>query len=120
MVINGLIGAITLDAFCTLDSTHILYMTSFPTVLTLWNFRVHIGTTNCGNKAANVEPSVDKGPCFHTTLGIPNIDLYDGHVRFWGYFDNSWFQSQNNVVEDVCVFENFFYVFRSDLNISLF
>ena len=82
VVINGLMGAITLNVFCTLDSTHILCMIPFPTVLTLWNSRVHIGTTNCGNKAANVEPSVDEDPCFCTTLSIPNIDLYDGHVRF--------------------------------------
>ena len=86
---DGLMGTITLDTFCALDSTHTLHMTPFPIVLTLWNSRVYIGTTNYGNKAANIEHSVDEDFCFHTTLSVSNINPYDGHIRFQEYFDNS-------------------------------
>jgi len=76
-------------------------MTLFPTVFTLWYFRVHISATNCGNETSDIEPSVDEALCFSATLSIPDVDPYSGHVKFGGHLDYSWFRSQDNIIEDV-------------------
>ena len=78
-------------------------MAPFPTVFTLWYSKVHVSTTNCGNETSNIEPPIDKVLCFHTALNVPDVDPYDGHIRFGRYFDYSWFRSQDDIIEDVVV-----------------
>ena len=110
LVINRLVGAITLDTFRPLDFAHTWCMTLFPTVFTLWHSRVHVYTMNCGDEATNVEPPVDKTLSFGFTLCVPDINPDDRHIRFGWHLDDSWFGGQNSIIEDVVVLQNFFHV----------
>jgi len=77
---NGLVGAITLNAFQSLNPTNPSHVTLFSAVFTLQHSQVYVCTMNCGNEAAYIEPSVDKALGFDTTLCIPNIELHNRHV----------------------------------------
>ena len=90
-MINGLVGAIVLNAFQSLNSTNPSHVTPFPAVFTLQHFQVHVHTMNCSNEAVYIEPPVDEAPNFDTALCIPNIELYNRHIRLWGDFDYPWF-----------------------------
>ena len=57
-------------------------MIPLPVVFTLWYVWVHIGSANCSNKTPNVEMSVNNLLDILSTLGIPDVDLDDGHIRF--------------------------------------
>ena len=65
-------------------------MAPFPTVFTLWNAQVHIGTMNSSNILANVELSIDNVLSLRTTLGIPDIHPNYCHVQFGKHLDNMW------------------------------
>jgi len=88
---NRLVGTIALNTFGPLNSTHTSSVALFPAVFTLWHTRVHVYTANCGNKAAYIEPSVDKALGFGTTLHIPYINSYNGHIRLREDFYYPWF-----------------------------
>jgi len=76
-------------------------MTPFPTVFTLKYSGVYVSAMNCGDETSDVEPPVDEALCFSTALSIPDIGLYNSHVRFGGHLDYSLFRSQDDIVEDV-------------------
>ena len=65
---------------CTLNSACTYSMTLFPIILTLWNFRVHISTTNASNIPTNIETFVNKSFGLHTTLDILNVDPNDQYI----------------------------------------
>ena len=51
---------------------------------------------------------VDEAFSSATTLNIPNINPDDWHVGFGWHFDNLWFGSESNVVEDlVLLYDSF-------------
>ena len=80
---NRLVGTVALNAFELLNSTHTSCMAPFPADFTLQHSRVHVHTTNCSDEATYVKPPINKTFGFGTTLCVPYIDLYDGHVQFW-------------------------------------
>ena len=57
-------------------------MPPFLAILTLRYTRIYVGTSNHSNIAFYVEISVDKFFHIVATLDIPDVNLYDGHVRF--------------------------------------
>ena len=77
---NGLVETIALNAFGPLNSTHTGYMALLPVVFTLQHSRVYVCTMNCGDETAYIKPPVDKALGFGTTLCIPYINPYNGHV----------------------------------------
>ena len=114
---NGLVGTIVLNAFGPLNSTHTSSVTPFPAVFTLQHTRVHVHTINCGDEAAYIEPPVDEALGFGTTLCIPYIDSYNGHVQLRGDFDYSQFGGQNDVVEDMIAYQDIFYLVRGQTRV---
>jgi len=58
-MIFGFVGAIAFDTLGPLNSTRECYVTPFPTIFTLWNARVHVGTLNSSDILSNIEASVD-------------------------------------------------------------
>ena len=52
----------------------------FPTVFTLRNAWVHVSIMNCSDMAFNIEALIDKTFGFGTTLNIPNVEPYNGHI----------------------------------------
>jgi len=58
-MIFGFVEAVAFDALRPLNSTQEHCMTSFPTIFTLWNARIHVGTSNGSNILSNIEASVD-------------------------------------------------------------
>jgi len=95
------VRAIAPDTFGTLNSAWESRVSLFPVVFTLQNSRVHVSSSNCCNILSNIEATVDEALSSATTLDIPNIDPDNWYVRFGWHFDNSWFGSKSNVVEDL-------------------
>jgi len=53
-------------------------------------------------------------------LGVPDIDPYNGHIGFRRHFDDTRFQGENDVVEDMIVLENIFNFIRQNLVVGFF
>jgi len=64
-------------------------MIPFPAVFVLENTRIHVGTTNSGNKTSDIKPPINKALCFHAALYVPYVDPNDGHIRFRRYLNDS-------------------------------
>ena len=120
MIVNCLIKTIALDTFETLNTTNSYSMSPFPVVFTLQNTWVYICTMYHSNETSHIEVSVDDRFGFGTILSVPNINPNNGHIWFQRNFDNSWPRGENNVVEDMVVFENFLDVFRRNMRVWLF
>jgi len=102
------VRTITLNIFCSLDSTNNSRVFLFSVFLTLENTRVHIYASNCGNVVANIEATIDKPFSINTTLWILYIKPDDGHVWLQRYLDNSGIQCNWYVVKDVITSDNVF------------
>jgi len=61
-------------------------MTPLLAVLVLQYTWVHICIPNY---CANIEPSVNDFLSIGSILHVPNINPYDGHIRFGGYLDDA-------------------------------
>ena len=59
VMILGFVGAIAFDALEPLNSTREHRVTPFPTIFTLWNTRVYVGTSNGHDILSNIEAFVD-------------------------------------------------------------
>jgi len=57
-------------------------MSPFPAILVLRYAQIHIGTSDHSDIASYVKVSVDETLCIVATLDIPDIDPYNGHIRF--------------------------------------
>lgn len=66
-----------------------------------------------------IEISVNKTFCFVTALDIPYVHLNNYHVRFWQYFDYSWFRGKNHIIKDMRILNDDFYHVRIDWSISI-
>ena len=55
-------------------------MSPLPTVLTLWDSWVHVGTFNGSDESSNVEATVNNVLRRRTTLGIPDVHPDHCHV----------------------------------------
>ena len=111
--------AITLHTFSPLDAAHFSHVTPLSTVLTLRNTQVHIGSVDHGNITSNIEMSVDNFLGIGSVLHVLDIDPYDSYVWLGQNLDDSRFRCENNIVEDVDLFEDFFNVFRRNTSVGL-
>jgi len=60
------------------------------------------------DETTDVEPSVNDFLSVGSILHVPNVNPYDGHVRFGGYLNDAWFRGKDNVVEQVVVLQKIF------------
>ena len=74
--------------FSTLNSACTSHMFLFPTTFALGNTQIYISTSNSGDVATNVEASIDETFGFGSRLNVPDFDLNNEHIRFWGNFDD--------------------------------
>jgi len=83
------VRAIALYAFSPLNVANTHCMTLFPAIFTLQDSQIHVGSLYYSNEAFYVEASVDNFLSIGSTLGVPYINLNDGHIRLGRDFDNS-------------------------------
>jgi len=107
-----LVRAIVLDILRVLDSIGYCYMFPLPTIFALRDIRVHVGSSNGGNKLLYIKTPVNKTFGLTPTLNIPNINLDNRHVRLWWHLDNSWFWGEDNVVKNLVLFDDAFHISR--------
>lgn len=107
-MIFNFVRTITFDAFKTIHTTHKGHVFSFPAILALENFRIHVCILDCCNVATNIKASVNEILGLRTTLRVLNINLDNSHVRFGKGFDNIKIRGEDGVVEDVSYLKDFF------------
>ena len=76
-VVFGNMSSITLCTPGDMRATAECRMTPLPTVLTLWDTWVHVGTFDSSDESSYVKATIDNVLCRRTTLGIP--DVYPDH-----------------------------------------
>ena len=103
----GFMWTVTLNTFGILNSTHTSSMFLFPTIFALGNSQIHISSMNCSNVTSNIEAATNKSSCFGTTLNVPNIKPYDGHVQFGRDLNDSW---PRHIIEYVVILDYFLYM----------
>ena len=79
-VVFGNVGSIALGAPGDMRATAKCRMSPLPTVLTLWDTWVHIGTFDGSDESSNVEATIDNVLRQRTTLGIPDVHPDHCHV----------------------------------------
>ena len=72
-VVFSNVGSIALGTPGDMRATAKCQISPLPTVLTLWDTWVYVGTFNGSNKSSNIEVTIDNVLCQRTTLGIPDI-----------------------------------------------
>ena len=92
IIMNGLMWAIALYAFCPLNSAYACRVALLPAILALGNAQVHICVLNCSNKSSNVKSSVNEGFGLGTALSIPNINPDYYYVQLQRHLDDPGFQ----------------------------
>ena len=80
----------------------------FSTVLALWNTKVYVCAMNGGDVLSNIEVLVYDVFCNWSTLWVLDIDPNYCHIRLGWSFDDIWFWSQYNIVEDIWLLEDAF------------
>ena len=100
-----------------LNAANPYHMTLLPTILVLRNLQVHIGSPYSSDDASNVKTSVNDFFCICAILDIPDIDLYNSHVRLGRYFDNAQFRCKNYVIENVVILEDAFNIIRGYMRV---
>ena len=53
-----------------------------------------------------VEAIINKSLSRYTTLGIQDVNPYDGYIRLWEDFDNLWLGYEVNVIKNISEFDN--------------
>jgi len=79
-VVFGNMGSIALCTPGDMRATAKCQMSPLPTVLTLWDTWVHVGTFDGSDESSYVEATIDNVLCRRTTLGIPDVYLDHRHV----------------------------------------
>ena len=90
-VVFGNVGSIALGTPEDMRVTAKCRMSPLPTVLTLQNTWVHVGTFDSSDESSNVEATIDNVLHQRTTLGIPDVHPDHRHVWFWRHFDDARF-----------------------------
>ena len=98
----NLVRPITFDTSWSLGMTDKCGVSPLPAILILGDTRVHIYISYGGDVTFHIEAMVDQSLGWSTTLWIPYIDPHYSHIWFQRYFDNMWFWSDANVIEDLC------------------
>ena len=94
---------IALYTYSSLNMTYTGHVLPFPTILTLWNTWVHVGTMNCGDKASYIEASVNYFLGVGPILCVPNVDPNYGHIEFGQDLDDPRLGCKNDVIEYVII-----------------
>jgi len=81
-MVDGLMQAVIFDALSPLDSTNACIVALLPAIFALGNTWIHVGTMNGSNESSYVESLVVEGFGFRAALSVPDVNPYDGHVRF--------------------------------------
>ena len=111
MMVLWLVRSITLYVFWAMNPVRESWITLFPTVFTLRNTRVHISHSNHRNKPSDIETSIYKAfSLSSTTLSIPYINPHNCHIWFGRHFNHLWFGYESNIVEDLVLFDDSFYI----------
>ena len=76
----GNVGSIALGTPEDMRVTAKCRMSPLPTVLTLWDSWVHVGTFDSSDESSNVEATIDNVLHQRTTLGIPDVHPDHRHV----------------------------------------
>ena len=79
-VVFGNVGSIALYTSGDMRATAKCRMSPLPTVLTLWDIWVHVGTFDGSNESSYVEMMIDNVLRQRTTLGIPDVHPDHRHV----------------------------------------
>ena len=79
-VVLGNVGSIALGTPGDMRATAKCRISPLPTVLTLRDTWVHVGTFNSSNEPSNVKATIDNVLRQRTTLGIPDVHLDHCHV----------------------------------------
>ena len=90
-VVLWLVRAITLNTFGALYSVQESGVAPFLAVLALGNSWVHVCSLDSNNVLSNIKAPVNEHLGIHSTLDVPNIDPYDGYIRFGRDFDDLGF-----------------------------
>ena len=118
-VVNCLVMSIALDTFGLLNVANTRCVTPLPTVLTLQDTWVHIGTIYCNNETSNIKLSVDNSFGLETILSVPYINPDDSYIQFQRDFDDSWPWGEDNIVENVVFLKNIFNILVWDASVQL-
>ena len=95
-------------------------MPPFPVILVLRHAWIYICTSDGSNIASYIEAFVNKTSCLASALNIPNIHSNYSHVWLRKDFDNMWFWCQNNIIENLVLFDDIFNHIWSNRSKSVF
>jgi len=62
---------------------------------------------NYNDVASNIEALINEIFGFGTTLNVPNVKPYNGHIQCRRDFNNSWPRYNNNIIENVVILDDF-------------
>jgi len=82
-IVFCLIRTVVLDVLRVLDLTGHCCMFPSPTIFALRDARVHVGSSNGGDKLPYIKTPVNKTFSLTPALNIPNINSDNQHVRLW-------------------------------------
>jgi len=71
------VTSVTLDTLQSLNSTRHGGVSLFPTIFTLWNTRVHVDSSDCGDILSHIKAPINKAFGLTPTLNIPDINPND-------------------------------------------
>jgi len=111
VVILWFVRSVVLYAFWALNSARESWMTPFPTVFTLRNTRVYISHSYHCNIPSDIETLIYKAFSLDSTLGIPNVNSHNHHIKFGRYFDHPWFGNKDNIIEDLILLNDILDIF---------
>jgi len=119
LVVFRFIQAIAFYILCSLDSIGKGGMFLLPTILTLEYSWVHVCPSNRNNVPFNIEASIDKVLSLAPTLNIPNVYPNNEHIWLGENFDDSWFGSKNDIVENLILLYDIFNITRRKTNLRI-
>ena len=108
------VRSIILDTLRFLNSTRYGDVSPFLTIFTLWNTRVHVGSSDCGNILSHIKVLINKAFGLTPALNIPDINPNDQHVQLWRNFDSLWFWSKDDVIENLILLNDLLYIARRE------
>ena len=95
-------------------------MFPFPTVFTLEDTKIHIGSIDFSYVTSNIEASsIYQHFHIQATLGVLNVNSYDYYVWFGWCFNDIQFGGKHNVIEYICQFDNALDDIRENWEVSI-
>ena len=108
------VRSITLNTLRSLNSTRYGGVSPFPTIFTLWNTKVHVGSSDCDDILFHIKVLINKAFGLTSTLNIPDINPNNRHIWLQKNFDNSWFWSENNIIKNLILLNDLLYIARRE------